>query len=129
MRRKSEFGVSFLFLSDVQRAASANREQVIFRALSDHIFKVEILETEKQLVGTSCVPPILRVNNFHTFGHTFEFIDLGMTTKADDRASWHRSYINQEKQFKCSTDIGITLKYCDFLESCNYSDNRIIRTH
>ena len=72
---------------------------------------MEIFNTEKQLVGT----PILRVDNFHTFGHTFNFTDLGMTTKADDGASWHRSYINQEKQFKGSTDIGITLKYCGFL--------------
>ena len=75
---------------------------------------MEFFNTEKQLVGKSYVPPILRVNNFHTFGHTFEFTDPGMSTKADDGASWHRFYINQEKQFKGSTDIGITLKYYDF---------------
>ena len=78
---------------DAQRAASALRKQrardiftytvvrYIFcprsltsaRALSDHIFKVEFFNTVKQLVGKSCLPPILRVNNFHTFGHTFDF--------------------------------------------------------
>ena len=76
----------FCSLSDAQRAASGRKQRArnIFtytvicyltsvRALADQIFKVEIFNTEKQLLGKSCLTPTLRVNNFHTFGHTFDF--------------------------------------------------------